>query len=38
LVVYLFGGGPRAKNSMVVRWHTKHKGHDEFILVQTSGE
>jgi hypothetical protein len=37
-VVYLSGGGggSRAKNMMVVQWHTEHKGHIEFILVQAS--
>jgi hypothetical protein len=38
-VVYLFGGvESRAKNSKVAHEHTKHKEHDELILVQASGE
>jgi hypothetical protein len=38
-VVYLCGGErSRAKNSKVMQEHTEHKGHNEFILVQVSGE
>jgi hypothetical protein len=38
-LVYLFGGvESRAKNSKVAHGHTKHREHDEFILVQTFGE
>jgi hypothetical protein len=39
MVVYLFGGvESRAKNSNVAHEHTEHREHDEFILVQVSGE
>jgi hypothetical protein len=38
-MVYLFDGvKSRDKNSKVAHEHTEHKGHGEFILVQTSGE
>jgi hypothetical protein len=38
-VVYLFGGAEfKAKNSKVAHEHTKHRKHDEFILVRASGE
>jgi hypothetical protein len=38
-VVYLFGGErSRAKSTIVMQWHTEHKGHDEFILVRVSEE
>jgi hypothetical protein len=35
----LFGKGrSRAKSVMVMQEHTEQRGHDEFILVQASGE
>jgi hypothetical protein len=38
-MVYLFGRvESRAKNSKVADEHTNHREHDEFILVQASGE
>jgi hypothetical protein len=38
-VVYLFGGEEsKAKNSKVTQEYTEHREHDEFILVQASGE
>jgi hypothetical protein len=38
-VVYLFGGKEsKAKNSKVAHEYTKHREHNEFILVWASGE
>jgi hypothetical protein len=38
-VVYLFGGEEsKAKNSKVAHKYAKHREHDDFILVQASGE
>jgi hypothetical protein len=39
VTVYLFGEGEsKAKNSKVAHDNTEQREHDEFILVQASGE